>query len=282
VNRAIAKQGMHSHHSHSGQFCSHAVGTLEEVVQEAIVRGFVMYGLTEHVPRYREIDLYPEEVRRWLGFLVVDLIPSLSITQRELSLTVQDLDKRFNAFLREAHRLRVKYKSQITILVGLETESISSLDLDQLEALLERHAGQVDYIVGSIHHVNEIPIDFDLDTYNRCLESFEVSGMSSPPSASNQLGKYLAEYFSAQNSLIKRFKPPVIGHADLCRLYTPDLHFRDFPEAYTQLEANIIYATGYGALFEVNAAAFRKGWDDAYPGTDVVEVSPIIHNTAIS
>ena len=53
----------YSHHSHSGQFCKHAQGTLEEVVQEAIRQGFEIYGLTEHVPRYRTQDLYPEEVR---------------------------------------------------------------------------------------------------------------------------------------------------------------------------------------------------------------------------
>ena len=53
----------YSHHSHSGQFCKHAKGTLEEVVQEAIRQGFEIYGLTEHVPRYRTQDLYPEEVR---------------------------------------------------------------------------------------------------------------------------------------------------------------------------------------------------------------------------
>lgn len=52
-----------SHHSHSGQFCRHASGTLEEVVLEAIRQGFEVYGLSEHVPRYRLEDLYPEEVR---------------------------------------------------------------------------------------------------------------------------------------------------------------------------------------------------------------------------
>jgi len=53
---------MHSHHSHSGQFCKHASGSLEDVIQEAIRQKFQLYGLTEHVPRYREVDLYPEEV----------------------------------------------------------------------------------------------------------------------------------------------------------------------------------------------------------------------------
>jgi len=52
----------YSHHSHSGEFCKHAAGTLEEVVVEAIRRGFRVFGLSEHVPRYRTSDLYPEEV----------------------------------------------------------------------------------------------------------------------------------------------------------------------------------------------------------------------------
>jgi histidinol-phosphatase (PHP family) len=52
----------YSHHSHSGEFCKHAHGTLDEVVEEAIRQGFQMYGLTEHVPRYRHEDFYPEEV----------------------------------------------------------------------------------------------------------------------------------------------------------------------------------------------------------------------------
>jgi histidinol-phosphatase (PHP family) len=53
----------YSHHSHSGQFCKHAVGTLEEVVDEAIRQEFAVFGFAEHVPRYRLVDLYPEEVK---------------------------------------------------------------------------------------------------------------------------------------------------------------------------------------------------------------------------
>ena len=53
----------YSHHSHSGQFCKHAAGSLEDVVKEALRQGFEIYCLTEHVPRYRNEDLYPEEVR---------------------------------------------------------------------------------------------------------------------------------------------------------------------------------------------------------------------------
>jgi histidinol-phosphatase (PHP family) len=36
---------------------------LKDVVLRAIAEGFETYGLTEHAPRYRLQDLYPEEVQ---------------------------------------------------------------------------------------------------------------------------------------------------------------------------------------------------------------------------
>ena len=80
-------------------------------------------------------------------------------------------------------------------------------------------------------------------------------------------------YIDAQYSLITRFRPEIIGHFDLCRLYRPNLDFRKLPDVLEKIKRNISYACNYGALFEINAAAFRKGWDTAYPGKDVIEVS---------
>ena len=65
---------MISLHSHSGQFCLHAKGTLEQVVQKAIEKGFLVYGLSEHVPRSRLEDLYPEEVIHFIVFLILIVI----------------------------------------------------------------------------------------------------------------------------------------------------------------------------------------------------------------
>ena len=50
-------------HSHSGQFCpGHAKDQLEVIIQHAISQGYKTIGLTEHMPRYEQSDLYPEEV----------------------------------------------------------------------------------------------------------------------------------------------------------------------------------------------------------------------------
>jgi histidinol-phosphatase (PHP family) len=44
------------------EFCSHAVDTLEDVIQEAIRQKFHSFALTEHMPREKNEDLYPDEV----------------------------------------------------------------------------------------------------------------------------------------------------------------------------------------------------------------------------
>lgn len=174
-------------------------------------------------------------------------------------MTIDALVQQFDAFLDEAHRLKCQFASQITLLIGLETEFITEADLDYLDALLKKVGPRVEYIVGSIHHVYGIPIDFDQATFHKALHLETQEG-------------FLSAYFDAQYRLLERFHPEIIGHFDLCRLYNPELLFADYPAASTKMERNIKYAIEYGALFELNAAAFRKGWDTAYPGRDVVEV----------
>ena len=179
---------------------------------------------------------------------------------------VDTLSKQFDDFIVEAHRLKQLYAPQITLLVGLETDYITTTDLDGLETLLQRHGDRIEYIVGSIHHVNGIPIDFDLPTYQRALESFDIG------KGGDRREFFLLAYFDAQYELIRRFKPEIIAHFDLCRLYNPDLRFADFPVVQKLIERNIRFAVDYGALFEINAAAFRKEWPTPYPAEDVVEV----------
>ncbi|GAA5984228.1 hypothetical protein JCM10908_006101 [Rhodotorula pacifica] len=233
-----------SHHSHSGQFCCHAKGTLAEVVEEAIDQGFTTFGLSEHVPRYSEEHFYPEESH----------------------LTVQDLMDTFEAYLVEAHRLKEEHAEKCDLLVGLETEYIDEDGLIRLEQLLEKHTGKIEYLVGSVHHCDAAPIDFDKERFDACH--------SSQPGDSDRarLEHLLGIYFDNQYKILSRLQPEVVGHFDLCRLYYPDTDFKAFPAVWARIERNIDFAVSYGALFEINASAFRKGWQTAYPGADVFDL----------
>lgn len=169
------------------------------------------------------------------------------------------------AFLDEAHRLKKLYANEITLLVGIETDFISERDYQELESLLKEQAPRIQYLVGSIHHVKGIPIDFDRAHFDKALAACS-STVSTPQT-------YLKRYFDEQYAFITRFKPQVIGHFDLCRLFVPTIPFQGDQEVWDRIVRNVEYVIDYGGLFEANAASFRKGWSDGYPGLDVLKVS---------
>lgn len=232
---------MHSHHSHSGQYCTHALGDLEECIQEAIRQEFDMLCLTEHIPRYHQEDLYPGEE-----------IHGEKATMAKLL----DMFKQYHAHARQLQR---KYASSIEILVGCESEMIRMNDLDRLENLTKEYP--VDLMVGSVHHVNSIPIDFDVATWKKALAT--CPGEEA----------FYGRYFDHQYEVFKRFKPLIIGHFDVILLFAPEhtdlLHWSSIK---SKILRNINYVVNYGGLFELNSAAFRKGWSSAYPKPDIVNL----------
>ncbi|EGG12730.1 uncharacterized protein MELLADRAFT_86982 [Melampsora larici-populina 98AG31] len=235
-------------HSHSGQFCKHATGDLEDVIETAIQKGFISYGLSEHMPRNRSMDLYPEE--RDMG--------------------VDELFEQFERFIIEANHLKSKYTSQINLLTGIETEMIDEeVTTSLLDQVLRNHGDSIDYLVGSLHHVNQIPIDFDKATFHKACQSLTPDSSMDPTEES--LYKLCSHYFDAQYALMVRFQPEVIGHFDLCLLYYPDLNLKKDKSIWDKVERNIKFGMSYGALFEVNSAALKKGWSTPYPSPDILK-----------
>lgn len=173
--------------------------------------------------------------------------------------------------------------------MGIETDFISPLDMSELTALLSTHTS-IDYIVGSVHHVSGVSIDFDRATW---LRSVADCAISTPTMIRNQSGElilapaeneirepktiedlegFLTAYLDAQYELIRTQQPEVIGHFDLCLLFTPQISLKQSERVWEKVERNVTAAVEYGALFEANAAAFRKGWETAYPGPDVLRL----------
>ncbi|KAF9393226.1 histidinolphosphatase [Podila verticillata] len=252
-----------SYHSHSGQFCNHAKGTLEQVVQAAIDRRFTSLGLSEHMPRYKPDQLYPEEAH----------------------LTTQDLQLLFDDYLTEAARLKEKYKDQIEIVIGFETEYFGHESITYIQNLRQPQRKRftptgasmghfdtalptVQYIVGSLHHLRGIPIDFSKELY---LKAFEDVGKGS--------WETLFEvYFDEQFQLIQGVQPEVIGHFDLIRLFFDAIQQVGDNQVRGELSGklwdlvhrNIGSVVGYGGLFELNSRSWKKGMLDAYPSRDII------------
>ncbi|KAJ1852850.1 hypothetical protein GGH12_001349 [Coemansia sp. RSA 1822] len=227
-------------HSHSGQFCRHAKGTLENVVKAAIAKNMLALGLTEHVPRSRTQDLYPEES----------------------DLTTNDLYTAFHAYVDEARRLRKQYGSQIHILIGAETEYITHDTLDELKHLRKKY--DLDFLVGSLHHVNGMPMDFSPELYEQIVE--HCSGSRS---------EMFRRYFDEQLVLLQELQPEIVGHFDLIRIFHPYSTGVEDPLLQADIRKlalrNIDYAISYGAIFEINTRAWKKGLRDAYPQRDLLQ-----------
>ncbi|THV96067.1 histidinol phosphatase [Aureobasidium pullulans] len=223
----------HSHHSHSGQFCAHATCTLEEMVQQAISLKMDTFALTEHIPR-DTADLYPEEV------------------------DAQKLVEIFDAYYPEALRLREKYASHITILIGFEGEWIRPSSHTIIKDLLSRY--KFDFFVGSIHHTLTKPIDFDHDMY---YEARTIAGGSDED--------VFAAFFDEQYDMLKALTPPLVGHFDLIRLKSddPERNWTTMPAVWEKIVRNLDFVASYGGILELNSSAIRKGMSEPYPKAEI-------------
>lgn len=227
-----------SHHSHSGQFCGHAISTLEQVVKDAIAKGMTTFCLTEHIPRDR-IDFYPEE---------------------ESDHNEASLIKLFDDYYTEARRLQAAYKDQIQIFVGFEGEWVRQpRSLEIIHGLLAKYRS--DLFVGSVHHVHTVPIDYDTELYHKARD---IAGGTD--------GRIFEDYFDAQLEMLQALRPPMVGHFDLIRLKSdePDRSLKAYGDGVWQkVMRNLRFVAEYGAVLEVNGSALRKGLKEAYPQVEM-------------
>ncbi|MBF0238845.1 MAG: histidinol-phosphatase [SAR324 cluster bacterium] len=221
------------HGGHSGSYCDHAHGTLSDMVAQAVERGFSHYGLTEHMPRS--------------GFLYEE--------EQQAGRTSEKLYEMFSAYVTEARFLQTNQQSRIHLLVGMEIEVIDS-NWDEIRRLRTQY--HLDFLVGSIHFVSGIPIDYRESDISRLEQS--LGGTSEVFNA----------YYETQYQMFREIQPEIIGHFDLIRLFRPDF---EIPESVWKLiRRNIHYAIAYGALFDVNARAFKKGFGEPYPEQRILQM----------
>ncbi|CAN3502965.1 hypothetical protein DICA1_E22562 [Diutina catenulata] len=227
---------VHSHHTHSGEYVAHAIDALDDMVALAYLKGFTTFCLTEHMPRLEY--LYPEEEER--------------------DYTVQTLAQKFDDYVNHATLLKHTYEGKMSILVGFEVEGINADHLSLARSLLSN--SKIDMCVGSIHFVNEIPIDFDRELWVKARDSC------------GDVRLLYKTYFETQYKMLEAINPQVVGHFDLIRLYDDAPHdLKQWPEVWSQIQKNIDLINEQGGCVEFNSSALRKGWETPYPQADIAE-----------
>jgi len=218
------------HGGHSGEFSRHAAGSLEEVVESAIRAGFSIYGISEHAPRYRAEDLFPDEA----------------------DLEVDDLARLFEGYVETALALRDRHADRIELLIGFETEVLPPQSWpEQMRGLRLRHP-EFEYVVGSVHHVGDASIDMSPQLTAKVAE--EVGGRD----ALERL------YFELVAEMVEQLRPEIVGHFDLIRKFEAE-RTSFGAETWKHIERALEVILSAGAVLDVNAAPARRKMGPVYP-----------------
>ncbi len=230
------------HGGHSGEFCDHAEGALREVLDAAVASDFAIYGVSEHAPRDEDRFLYAHE--------------------RELGWTVEKIQADFREYAAAVRRLVSEYKPRLTILCGMEAEVVpsSSYDKRMLDMKNENH---LDYMVGSVHYVDEIQIDGDIEDFRRAVQRF------------GDVRRLAAAYYEAVTEMVERLKPEVVGHLDLIKKNVQRERWDELLDADVarSLRQALETIQKTGGILDLNTAGWRKGLAEPYPGPEVVKMA---------
>jgi histidinol-phosphatase (PHP family) len=236
------------HGGHSGDFCDHAVGTLDEMLEAAIAAGYDTFGVSEHAPRGDARFLYPEEIA--LGW---------------------DVAKTENDFARYTQAIQAaaeKFAPRLIVLRGFEAEIVPR---DSYAARMRRYREQMlsdgapafDYFVGSVHFVEEIQIDGPPATYLKAVE------------ACGGIEALAVRYYTLIAEMIETLRPDVVGHLDLIKKNWAAAGFADTPLDSPPLRAAaeraLEAARAHDAILDLNTAGWRKGLGEPYPAPWLVE-----------
>lgn len=225
------------HGGHSGEFCCHAEDRLEEIIRQYIQLGFRQVGITEHIPPVADRFLYPEEIKQHL--------------------TVKDLFNRFETYFTTIRELKKKYAGRITIHIGMETETVTGY-APHVRMLISRF--RPDYIVGSVHHVNDIPFDYSEADYHKAVRSC------------NGIDALYAAYFDLQYEMLIELKPFVVGHFDLIRIFDPGYEFRlETPEIAKRIHRNLQLIKQLGLVMDFNLRPLAKGEAAPYIAASILK-----------
>ena len=225
------------HGGHSGEFCCHADDTLKQVIEAYIKQGFLWVGITEHIPPPSDDFVYPIEQRD--GFDAAKLYD------------------RFSVYMEAVKSFQNEYGHDIEILVGFETEAYSGY-IEHNQQLINEF--KPDYIVGSVHHVNDLDFDSNAAEYEKA--TLKAGGLI----------ELYTQYFDLQYELIETLKPSVIGHFDLIRIF--DLNYREtiqHPEIAERIDRNLTLIAKLGLIIEYNLKAWQKGADEPYLSESILQ-----------
>lgn len=220
------------HGGHSGAYCDHASGTLEETLDAAVAAGYRTFGVSEHAPRMGDHLLYEEE--------------------RAMGWDVARLEANFEAYVRDLADVVPAYEDRLEVLRGFECEVVPAEGYrDIMLGLRERF--DFEYMIGSIHHIDEIIIDGPPELFAKAVE------------AKGGVEALALAYYRTLAEMIEALRPEVVGHFDLIRRNAPSREAVETPAIREAAVEALEAASANGCILDLNTAGYRKGLGGPYP-----------------
>jgi histidinol-phosphatase (PHP family) len=228
------------HGGHSSAYCDHAGDDLRAILDAAVAFGYHTFGVTEHAPRLGEEFLFPEE--------------------REMGWDLAKVEANFEAYCRDITPLAEEYGDRLVVLRGFETEAVPPATYRDV-MIAFRNRPCFDYMVGSIHHVNECLIDYTREEFENAMA--EAGGLEALAVA----------YFEAVGEMIEEIQPEVVGHIDLIRKNGHFYGTLDTPPIVEAAMGALEVVRDCAAILDCNTAGYRKGLRSPYPEPWIVQAA---------
>lgn len=203
--------------------CKHAVGEPIEYVKHAYKAGLKIIGFSDHCPSPSKFDT---ESR-------------MGLSQIEQYIEMIE-DVKNNPY-------------GVEVLCGMEIDWVPG-KMDEVSSLLKSY--DFDYIIGSIHYVDDYP--FDNPQY--------INKWNTPEKIEYIWNKYA----DLLKDMVASFKLDIIGHIDLPKKFGMFPRNMDF--FLTKLSEVIQIASDKEVLIEINTAGIRKAVKEIYPSLDIMKL----------
>ena len=214
------KFDFHTHHDR----CGHAEGSIRDYVEAAIEKGLDMIGISDHSPHfYSEKDC---------------LHPGIAMAKSE-----------FKHYVEEVLALKEEYKDQIEILLGVESDFFPEY-CHLYKAEYAKYP--FDYIIGSVHYVDDINI-FQKGRWDNLTETQKV--------ATKETYYRLIQ----QSATCGQFQ--ILGHIDAMKGFYPP-----FSSIQTEaVEQTLKIIAQHELAIEINTSGKTKDCGGWYPSDDILE-----------
>ncbi len=165
-------------------------------------------------------------------------------------------EKKRKEYIKEVKALKEKYKGQIEILLGIESDLFAP----------EYDKGEFDYVIGSVHYIES----------KGKLYAVDVSAEKTASIVENEFsGDYLSyaeAYYDTVCRLKDRKRVDIIGHFDIITKFKEQGIFIDEEsERYKNAYKKALDALGSDYIYEINTGAIaRKYRKDPYPSYDIL------------